>query len=209
MKSTKLKSIKTACKVTDNIFSKLVKKFNGFDSSETSNLGLRKAFDPIAASGKNGAFPHHRPKDELLNGFCVVDFGVRVNGYCSDMTRMFYVGKPSVFEKKMYDLVLDVQKECVSKVAIGVSGKWLDAYCRQLLGRYAERMVHSLGHGVGRKIHQFPKISSKFDHYIKQGDFVTVEPGVYFLDKFGIRIEDTLTCEGEVLTRSSKKLVLV
>ena len=104
----KLQSITKACKITDQIFSDIIKNFSIFNSEkqisnfiikEIRDRKLRPAFAPIVATGKNAAEIHHKPTKDWYNGFCVIDLGVRVNGYCSDMTRTIFIGKPSVKEK--------------------------------------------------------------------------------------------------------------
>jgi len=216
----RLKCVKKACLETDKIFSKVVLNFKLFKSEkdvsdfilkEIIKKGLKPSFFPIVAMGKNASNPHHKPCEEWYSGFCVIDFGVRVNGYCSDMTRTVYVGTPNNKEVKLYEMLLYVQKKCISKIKVGGSCKDLDAYARTLLGEHSVNMIHSLGHGVGRLIHQLPKISSKFNYRFKEGDIVTIEPGIYVKDKFGIRIEDTISLyQGvTVLTKSSKELIVL
>jgi len=213
----KLQSITKACKITDQIFSDIIKNFSIFNSEkqisnfiikEIRDRKLRPAFAPIVATGKNAAEIHHKPTKDWYNGFCVIDLGVRVNGYCSDMTRTIFIGKPSVKEKLLYDLLLNAQISCIKKIKPGISCKELARYNVKMLGKHKNQMIHALGHGVGKYIHTKPKISLKSNDALKKGDIITIEPGIYYRTKYGIRIEDTLTATGKILTRSRKELYL-
>lgn len=227
-----------ACAITDQIFSGLVKSVYSFRTERdidcfvrrlTRRFGVRIAFSPIVASGKNAADPHHRPTNALLKGFVVVDFGVKVGGFCSDMARMFYFGVPSKKELGIYCLLLAVQEGAVRCLRSGKRYFDLDRLARKNLGRYRKFFVHSLGHGVGRKVHELPTIASVFrkrkltakrlkrieaikSAKAKVGDVVTIEPGIYVKKKFGLRVEDTLLVKKDCalsLTKFSKELVVV
>jgi len=215
----KYTAIKKACQITDDIFEDIVKNSNYCTEVELSEKilgliekrGLKPSFPPIVAAGKNAANPHHEPTKSLLKEFVVVDFGVRYQGYCSDMTRMFYVGKISVKEKEMYDELLRVQKGAILKLKIGDKYSNVCEWSREQLGALNKFFIHSLGHGIGGRIHQEPKVSVKSKSTINMGDFVTIEPGIYIKEKMGIRIEDTVYVgkDIEILTKSSKKLVMI
>jgi pyruvate ferredoxin oxidoreductase beta subunit len=218
VKNTKLSSIKEACKITDQIYSKLIKNFNKFNSEkdvakfvlkETKKRGLRPAFKPIIATGKNAAEIHHKHTNDWYKGFCVIDIGVRVNGYCSDMSRTVYIGKPNKREKQLYKLVLNAQQKSIKKVKPNAICKKIAEYNRKLLGKHKHQMPHGLGHGVGKHIHMKPKISIKSKDILKKGDAITIEPGIYHKGKFGIRIEDTMVVGGSTLTKSSRRLIIL
>ncbi len=212
----KFKCIKKACEITDSIFSELIKhkfltekEIELFILTEIRNRKLKPSFPPIVATSKNAANPHHVPKKTKLKGFTVIDFGVRYNGYCSDMTRMIYYGKPNKKELELYELCLKVQKNAIKRLKIGVKYSNVAEEVREALGKYAEFFIHSLGHGVGRKIHQSPKIGVKSRDIAKK-EIITIEPGIYIKNKLGIRIEDTIEINRKikVLTKTSKKLVI-
>ncbi|MCK4883386.1 MAG: M24 family metallopeptidase [Candidatus Diapherotrites archaeon] len=220
MKGTKLKAIEKACKLSDNIFSLAVKKIrakelltekqvSNFIDSQIRKAGAKKSFPTIVASGKNAVSWHHKPKKvKLHRGFCVIDFGSKVSGYCSDMTRTIFIGKASKSEKRLYKLVLKTQKKCISKVKAGAKGNELYNLAKKSLGAYAHFFTHGLGHGLGRKIHSKPGLGKK-KVSLKAGDIITIEPGIYIPNSMGIRIEDDLlvTKRGyRVISRSSKKL---
>ncbi len=218
----KIKAIKKACRIGDIIFKELINKFKGFDTEkdvekfildEIKKRGLKPSFEPIIAAGNNAADPHHKPnKTKLKKGFVVMDFGVKYKGYCSDMTRMIYIGKPSKKELKMYRLLIEVQKKSINKLKIGTKYSDIDGFARKKLGKYDKYFVHSLGHGVGKKIHQLPKISKTSKEKVKDKDIVTIEPGIYIDNELGIRIEDTIAVrkkENIILTKTRKKLWVI
>ncbi|MEA3430662.1 MAG: M24 family metallopeptidase [Nanoarchaeota archaeon] len=217
MKSTKLSSIKRACEINDVIFSKLICQFDNFNSeleiehfilSEIRQRNLKPAFYPIIATGKNAAIPHHKANGSWYPGFLVMDFGVKVNGFCSDMTRTIFIGKPGKVQRELYDVVLNAQKKCVDMVEPGIVCKDVAHFNKKLLGKHWKKMKHKLGHGVGKKIHILPRVSFNSKHKLKKGEVITIEPGVYYKGRYGIRIEDTLVVGGSVLTKSSKKLIV-
>ena len=166
------------------------------------------SFEPIVASGSNGAKPHHAPSDaKLKKGFCVIDFGVKHKGYCSDITRTIYLGRPTLSEIKEYHKVLGVQKEAIDLCAEGVSCSKVYDYAYDMLG---EAFNHGLGHGIGVEIHEKPNIKGRSSDVFKKGMIFTIEPGVYYPSKYGIRIEDDIIIgnngKTEVLTKISKNM---
>jgi len=210
--------IEKACKITDEIIGKFVKNFGNFKTEEeaaafliyeTRIRGCGLAFEPIVASGANAAVPHHIPSGKIHNGFCVVDFGVTYKGYCSDMTRTFYVGTPTTQEKKLYSDLLKVQEDSINKVKAGAEIAALHDDAAKILG---DKFIHSLGHGLGIEVHESPYISSSTKGVLKEGMVITIEPGVYVPGKYGIRIEDDmLVTSGKprVLNKFSKELICI
>lgn len=155
------------------------------------------SFETIVASGPNGAKPHHRPGTRSIgrNEPVVVDFGARVDGYCSDMTRTVWVGALSDPDlRRAYDVVLEAQAAGVAAVRAGVACVDVDRACRELIASagWAEGFVHGTGHGVGLDIHEAPALSATSTDTLAAGQVVTVEPGIYLPGIGGIRIEDTL-----------------
>ncbi len=216
----KLNSIRRACEINDLIFSEIVKNFRFRTEKELASyilkrfrdFGVQKAYAPIVAN--NNSVIHAKPRDyKLVRGFLVLDFGCQVNGWCSDMTRTIFIGKANLTEKKLYNLVLNCQLKCASKVEVGASCFELEVLSRRLLGNYRKYYSHRLGHGVGRKIHEKPEFGSLSIDVLKRGDVVTIELGIYLKNRkkdFGIRIEDTIlvTLHGsEILCRSPKNLI--
>lgn len=169
------------------------------------DLGIRQmAFSPIVAAGKHAAEPHHVPnhKRKLKKGDAVVlDFGGKVHGWCGDMSRTVFIGTPTSWQKKMYMRILQAQEEAVRALQVGKLAMEVDAVARVSLakGDLTPHFIHSLGHGVGRKVHESPWLSpSKGTQRLKVGDCVAIEPGLYFKGRAGFRIEDMvwITKEG-------------
>ena len=170
------------------------------------------SFETIVASGERSALPHGRATAQKLprRGFVTLDFGVILEGYCSDMTRTVHLGKANRRARDVYHSVLEAQEAAVAAVGPGVTSATVDGAARHVLARagLAKFFSHSTGHGVGLEIHEGPRIAAGVEQVLKPGMVVTVEPGVYLPDEFGVRIEDmVLVTEtgGEVLTAASSK----
>lgn len=169
------------------------------------------SFETIIASGERSALPHGRATQIKLprRGFVTLDFGVIVDGYCSDMTRTVHMGKALPGEREVYDAVLEAQEAGVAKIAPGVACGDVDEAARSVLRRAGldKYFSHSTGHGVGLEIHEGLRLAAKQKQVLEEGMVVTVEPGVYMPGKFGVRIEDMVLVTatgGEVLTPSVK-----
>jgi Xaa-Pro aminopeptidase len=177
-------------------------------------LGAEKpAFDTIVAAGARSALPHAQPGAAKLapGDLVVVDMGAQQDGYCSDMTRMLFLGKPPARVKRTYRAVLEAQMAALDRVRAGSSTARVDATARRVLRGYGlERaFVHSTGHGLGLEIHEPPRIGRRDKTRLKTGMAITIEPGVYLEGFGGIRIEDTVvvTRNGcEILTPTPKTL---
>jgi Xaa-Pro aminopeptidase len=174
------------------------------------------SFETIVASGPRSAMPHGRATVARLprRGFLTLDFGVILNGYCSDMTRTIHLGAPSEKERNAYAAVLEAQESAVAAVASGVTCGEVDEAARGVLrsAGLAEAFSHSTGHGVGLEIHEPPRVGTGQTTRLLPGMVVTIEPGIYLQGEFGIRIEDmvAVTRTGcEVLTPSPKALIEV
>jgi Xaa-Pro aminopeptidase len=169
------------------------------------------SFDAIVAGGERSALPHGRATTAKIprRGFVVLDFGVVLGGYCSDMTRTVHMGAARRGERETYEAVLEAQEAGVAAVRAGVKAVDVDAGARGVLEKagLAEWFTHSTGHGVGIDIHEAPRLGKNQEQKLKAGMVVTIEPGVYMPGKFGIRIEDTVlvTDTGcEILTPATK-----
>ena len=168
------------------------------------------AFPTIVASGKNGALPHARPSDKKIKSgeLVTIDFGACFHGYVSDMTRTIAIGKISTRLKKIYEAVRKAQELGCTKAKAGVTGRQIDAVCRdyltkQGLGKY---FAHSTGHGIGMEVHELPIVSSYSDTLLIEGSVITCEPGVYIPNVGGVRIEDALVLTKGGNTNLSKSL---
>jgi Xaa-Pro aminopeptidase len=173
----------------------------------------RPSFETIVAGGERSALPHAQPTSARLeNGqLVVVDMGATRDGYCSDMTRMLFLGEPGPKVKRMYKAVLEAQLAGVDAVRGGAPTRKVDAAARNVLKHYGldRAFVHSTGHGLGLEIHEPPRIGKKDKGRLQAGMAVTIEPGVYLEGFGGIRIEDTVvvTDSGcEILTATPKDL---
>jgi len=174
------------------------------------------SFDTIIASGARSALPHGRASTQPIpsRAFVVCDFGVILSGYCSDQTRTVWVGKVGEDARQAYEVVRDAQQAAVEVVRPGIAVGEVDAAARKVLkkaglGRY---FTHSTGHGVGLEIHESPRIADGQTELLQPGMVITIEPGVYFPGKWGVRIEDmvAVTAGGcEVLTPTGKELLAV
>lgn len=170
------------------------------------------SFETIVASGKRSALPHGRATSAKLpkRGFCTLDFGVLLKGYCSDMTRTVHLGKPTSKEWDVYHRVLDAQIAAVEAVRPGATCGDVDEAARSVLRSAGldKFFSHSTGHGVGLEIHEGPRVASKQTQVLEAGMVITIEPGVYIPGEFGIRIEDMVLVTdkgGDVLTKASSK----
>jgi Xaa-Pro aminopeptidase len=153
------------------------------------------SFDSIVAAGPHGALPHAQPRDVPIpaDTLVVIDWGARVDGYCSDCTRTVATGKIGEPMRDVYELVLRAQLTALEAVRAGADGLALDALARDIIDAagHREHFGHGLGHGVGLEIHEAPTLTfRRNDQTLRAGDVVTVEPGVYLPGEFGVRIED-------------------
>ena len=174
------------------------------------------SFETIAVSGKNSSMPHGVPTDKKIeNGdFITMDFGAVYNGYHSDMTRTVIVGKPTEKQKEVYETVLKAQKSALEVLKNGVTGFDADKVARDIIENagYKENFGHGTGHGVGIEIHESPNLSPYSKATLETGNVVTVEPGIYIPDEFGVRIEDMalITEDGYInLTSCEKELIIL
>ena len=174
------------------------------------------AFETIAVSGTNSSRPHGTPRDvKLEKGFFTMDFGARVDGYCSDMTRTVVIGKADEEMKRLYNTVLLAQTSAIDALQAGMKCFDADKVARDIIENagYKGCFGHSLGHGVGLFIHETPRLSpaSAESELLLPGHVVTVEPGIYIEGKYGCRIEDMVAIlpDGRVhdFTKSPKNLI--
>ncbi len=175
------------------------------------------AFETIAVSGENSSLPHGVPSARSVQkgDFITMDFGARVNGYASDMTRTVAIGFVTEEMEKVYNTVLSAQAAVEDILRAGVECSKADAAARDVISAadYGEYFTHSTGHGIGLEVHEKPNLSPKSEGiYLRQGQLVSNEPGIYIPDKFGVRIEDILfvTKSGcKNLTKADKTLIII
>ena len=154
------------------------------------------SFEPIVAAGARGALPHARPSARVLapGDLVVLDMGGVLDGYCSDLTRTVAIGDPGAVAVAAYDTVRRAQRSAIDAARAGMTGRDLDAVARSVIEAddLGEYFSHSLGHGLGIEVHEWPRLSQQVEHTLPAGATVTVEPGVYLPERFGIRIEDVI-----------------
>jgi Xaa-Pro aminopeptidase len=227
MEYDKIESIRLAEELGDRCFSYILGEIRTgvredeiarkIDAFLLENGGEALAFPTICVSGPRGCLMHGEPTDKIIEKgeLLTMDFGAVVRGYCGDMTRTVAVGaEPGEDEKKCYGLVLEAKKRGIDALAAGASCREIDRITRRNinLAGYGGNFNHGTGHGVGREVHEKPYLNTRTDERLKAGDAVTVEPGIYVKNRFGIRIEDLLII-GETdiinLTKSEEKLLII
>ncbi|MBI4056869.1 MAG: aminopeptidase P family protein [Elusimicrobia bacterium] len=202
-----LQRLRKACAITAKAFRTLKPRVRPGRTERSVSLELEDlmqkmgaegvAFELIVASGPNSALPHHRSSEKVIkkNEAVVIDFGCTYKLYRSDMTRTVFTGKkPDPLFQKIYGIVERSQKEGIRRVSAGKTGGEIDQVCRDIIVQegYGDKFIHSTGHGVGVDIHEAPRVGPKSEEKLSPGMVITVEPGIYLLGKFGVRIEDTL-----------------
>jgi Xaa-Pro aminopeptidase len=176
----------------------------------------RMSFETIIASGARSALPHGRASNQAISpgGFVVCDFGVILAGYCSDQTRTVWVGPVPEDARRAYEAVREAQQAALDAVRPGIPVGEVDAAARKVLRKagLGPYFTHSTGHGVGLEIHEAPRVAAGQSEILRPGMVITIEPGVYFPGKWGVRIEDmvAVTAAGrEVLTPTGKDFLAV
>ena len=216
--------IKNACKLGDLIFKyiltkiktgvterEIAKKIEIFILSNNASI----SFTPIVAFGINSSSPHHIPSNKKLknNEIVLLDFGVKINNYCSDMTRTVFKGKATLEQKYIYKTVLKAQEEAIEFIAKTkkIDAKKVDKIARDyILSKGFPSIPHSLGHGIGLEVHEAPGLSPKSGYKIKKGMVFSIEPGIYIPGFGGIRIEDLVFYDGEnpqLISRAKKQII--
>lgn len=178
------------------------------------NGGQGSSFPTIIASGARSALPHAAPTEKKIcsGDLVVIDYGTLYEGYCSDETCTFVVGKPKARQKKLYALVKNAHDRAIEALHAGKNAREIDAAARAYLHKHGcgTYFTHGTGHGVGLNVHEFPSVSTASDAVLERGMVITIEPGLYIPGWGGIRVEDTLavrkngceyiTCTGKDLT---------
>lgn len=216
--SQEIKVLQKASKIIDEMFELCTKKIKkGQKEFELQSIlmtyamehqmfdtGYKSTLNPlIIAGGPNGALPHAQVTNrKFVNGdLIVVDLTLRYKGYVTDATRTFGLGKVSENAKQVYEIVKESQKLGLKSVKPNISCKTIDNICRNYIknNHYGEFFIHSTGHGIGLDVHELPTISSKSKSKLKKNMAITVEPGIYIPNKFGVRIEDSLIVKEKTL----------
>ena len=169
------------------------------------------SFDTIVAGGPWGAMPHAQPRDRALKEGegVVIDMGVKLNGYMSDLTRTIYLGKPDEQFKRIYDIVLAAQRTAEELVESGMTGEQVHMLAHQVIEEagHGEDFGHGLGHGIGLQVHEAPRVAKTSTDVLAEGMVFTIEPGIYLTEWGGVRIEDMVVLENgkaRVMSRAPK-----
>jgi Xaa-Pro aminopeptidase len=215
-----INKIRTACQIADQCMGEIVRTIKvGTTEKEIAfkiEFWLKEknhylSFYPIVAIDKNSAIPHYSTKDGngkvIKNSLILIDFGAKFQDYHSDITRIIFVGKPIDEMINTYNKLLAAQEKTIKQLNNDNNPISVDQFCRQQL-----TYPHSTGHGVGLQIHEYPKISFTSTDILKPNQVVTIEPGVYLENKWGMRVEDTVLLKKngvEVLTKFDKQLLIL
>jgi Xaa-Pro aminopeptidase len=174
------------------------------------------AFESVVAAGANGALPHADPTDQIVGRgtLVTIEWGVRVDGYCSDCTRTFSTGGLPDRLRRIYDVCLEAQLRAVAGIKAGMTGLEADALAREPItdACFGAEFCHGLGHGIGLAVHEAPRLSTESTDTLEAGHCVTIEPGIYVSGVGGVRIEDLAVVRDDgvqVLTSFPKELIEV
>lgn len=209
-----IRYLERAGAIVDEVFSEIIKmKLEGRTElsvaaileEEMRRRGAEKvAFDTIVASGPNSALPHHRPGQRAIEpgDVVILDFGCRVRGYCSDISRTIVCGEPSKEVLAVYEIVKRAQEKAVQAVRPSIVAQEVDRAAREEISQagFGEWFIHRTGHGIGIDVHEEPFIAEGNDLQLKEGMTFSVEPGIYLPERFGIRVEDIV-----VVTKTGAK----
>jgi len=218
--------LRHACSCTDKVFDAICGIIKpGMTEMEIANelyyqigkLGCDSSFDAIIASGPNGSLPHAVPQaDKVVKSgeMITLDFGCAFRGYHADMTRTISVGQPSQQMKQIYDIVLESHLAGVAATRPHITGKELDAVCRDIIvaAGYGDNFGHGTGNGIGLEIHEATRVSHTGEIVLKPGHCITIEPGIYLPGIGGVRIEDSVLVTetgGESLFTAPKELIIL
>ncbi|WP_461832493.1 M24 family metallopeptidase [Aquifex sp.] len=210
-----IKIMKEGVKKSDRIYKELLEfvkpgmselEVRGFIVGKIFELGGEgESFPAIVASGEHSAIPHWETSRKRIkeNAQLLIDMGLLWEGYCTDFTRTFYIGKPSEEFKKVYEIVKGAHMSALEKAKVGNTVGDVDKAAREYIEKkgYGQFFIHSTGHGVGVEIHEFPRVYYKGDESktpIEEGLVFTIEPGIYLPGKFGVRLENIVVVKNGV-----------
>ncbi|MBX4191467.1 MAG: M24 family metallopeptidase [Candidatus Doudnabacteria bacterium] len=208
----KIKSITKGSEIIDKIFNEIVLMLRQRKNptelevvQEIKKLAKKFGADGMAWNspspalvgfGSGAADIHHKASTKKIgnNNFLMLDYGVKVKGFCSDFTRTIFIGTPTKLHEGIYNFVFYSHKAATEKIFIGQSGDVIDFTARHIINQsgFGKTFAHTTGHGVGKKIHEAPSIGPSSKDILKKDDVITIEPGIYLPKKFGVRIEDMI-----------------
>ena len=197
MKSAaEVKKISEAARIAKEILGNLApwkfgteEKLSAHLKMEALRFGCEISFEPIVATGANSAMPHHKSGKSRLKNFVLVDFGVKKDGYCSDFTRCYFNGKNVVQEKTAYEKCRKIHGEIVKALPGCKTGRGIALLSERLLKKYSlPQLIHSIGHGIGMEVHEYPHLGVK-SRDLLDAAVLAIEPAAYYAGKFGVRYE--------------------
>ena len=223
---TEIDALQTAVDITDRVFDLILPEIRvgvteKHIASRISYLFMQEggdgdSYDPIIASGANGALPHATPSDKKIEygDFIVMDFGALYNGYHADMTRTPVVGEATEKHHEVYSIVKEAQQRGCDAAKAGVPCKEVDAATRDYINEmgYGKYYNHGTGHGLGLEIHTSPRFSPQSDQVLNVNNVMTIEPGIYLTGWGGVRIEDDVIIQEdgcEILNKTTKDLIVL
>ena len=216
---TEIKNIKKACDIVSEVFETVKKQtipgMTELDihfkiEEEFAKKHVIQSFKTIVASGPNSANPHHISSKRKIqkNDIVLIDMGCIYNGYCSDLTRTFFVGGKTGKQKEIWNIVKSAHDKALENIKQNMKASDIDLFARNIIKQngYDKNFIHTTGHGVGIDIHEAPTIGQKSKDILMEGMIITIEPGIYLDKKFGVRIEDTVlvTKKGYKVLTSAK-----
>ncbi len=223
---SEIKSLKKALHIAELTFSRIVSEFKaGMTEKEIAWMlekGMREAgaeslsFPSIVASGPNSALPHAIPGERRIRPGepLLFDWGAKLDGYCADISRTLFIGRPNQRFGKVYNTVYESQKMAIDAIGPGISSKKVDQIARDHIAQngFGDNFGHGLGHGTGLAVHESPRLSPIKDVKLEPGMVVTVEPGIYISDWGGVRIENMVAVRekgAEVLNTLDTELITI
>lgn len=221
-----IKMIKKACTIADTVFEHICSYIKaGMSENAVENElvrfmkeqgGQKESFDSIVASGVRGALPHGKASDKIIQQgeLITLDFGVRYNNYCSDITRTISLGSCKTELSHVYGIVKAAGEEAMRKARPNLTMGELEYAARKIIAEsgYGDYFGHNLGHGLGIQVHEFPAIAPGSTEMLREGMVITIEPGIYIPNIGGVRIEDDILITGDgccPLTNSTRELVVI
>jgi Xaa-Pro aminopeptidase len=217
-----IENIKKACDIGDEAFKFILTKLKvGVSENDISEelISFFKSknadfsFKPIVAFGAHSSIPHHKTEKTKLekNQIVLLDFGVKVNNYCSDMTRTVYFGKADEKFKKIYNTVLNAQKKAIEQIKENANLSLIDKTAREfILEQGFSNIIHAVGHGIGIEVHEAPSVSPYSKNIIKNGMVFSVEPGIYIPEFGGARIEDLVVVrngKAQLISHAEREII--
>lgn len=227
-----IENIRESCRIGDKLFDFILKKIkSGITEKQIKSQmeqflkskNVQISFEPVVAFGKNSSIPHHQTGDDKLQtkdgSFVLLDFGVKYNNYCSDITRTIFFGNPSKKQRDIYKVVADAQQKAADyisgqlKKGAKINAKIVDKVARDfIISKGYPSIPHSLGHGIGLQVHETPYLSVKSKQILESGMVFSIEPGIYIPGFGGVRIEDLYLIKEDKLlqlTSAPKELISI